>query len=350
MITGSSVKSSELRELQAPLKERYRAEPEAALVTLRAHGRLGEGGPDLQGRDRRRAGRGGSASRDGRRRAQRLLGGHAARSARRLRRGHLARGRHGARDRTARRHGQRRGRSRFSRHARRQPRGAGRLSRHPLTLRSRHRRAGRQALQPGQAHRALLRRLSNPPDAGQARAVRGDEVVTERFDVAYLVSSGTSTAARCPELLRGLVGLGFSTVIAIPTPNASRVVASRELADLEGVQVVESYFDLAIRPRPPRGVVLFAPCSFNSLNKLAHGIADSLALSVVAEAIGRSTPVIVGPSSNAPLLEHPQAQASLKKLPEWGVIIVPPVDEGEGTRLAPTAALLDAVRPYVRRG
>src|ERR1700730_8820270 len=172
----------------------------------------------------------------------------------------------------------------------------------------------------------------------------------ENFDVAYLVLSGTTTAARCPELLRGLVELGFSTVIALPTPNAARVIAARELADIEGVQVVESYFDLAIRPRPPRGVVLFAPCSFNSFNKLAHGIADSLALSVVAEAIGRGTPVIVGPSLNAPLLIHPMAQASLKKLPEWGVIIVPPVDEGEGPRLAPTAVLIDAVRPYFRRG
>jgi phosphopantothenoylcysteine synthetase/decarboxylase len=177
-------------------------------------------------------------------------------------------------------------------------------------------------------------------------AAAGDE----RFDVAYLVLSGTTTAARCPELLRGLVGLGFSTVIALPTPNASRVVASRELADVEGAQVVQSYFDLAIRPRPPRGVVLFAPCSFNSLNKLAHGVADSLALSVVAEAIGRGTPVIVGPSLNAPLLNHPQAQASLNMLPTWGVTIVPPVDAGEGPRLAPSAALLDAVRPYVRRG
>jgi uncharacterized OsmC-like protein len=35
------VKASELRELQAPLKERYRAEPEAAVITLRAQGRLG---------------------------------------------------------------------------------------------------------------------------------------------------------------------------------------------------------------------------------------------------------------------------------------------------------------------
>src|SRR6202035_1887996 len=171
----------------------------------------------------------------------------------------------------------------------------------------------------------------------------------ERFDVAYLVLSGTTTAARCPELLRGLVGLGFSTVIALPTPNASRVVALRDLADVAGVQVVQSYFDLAIRPRPPHGVVLFAPCSFNSLNKLAHGIADNLALSVVAEAIGRGTPVIVAPSLNAPLLAHPVAQASLKKLASWSVVIVPPVDEGEGPRLAPSGVLIDAVRPYVQR-
>ena len=172
---------------------------------------------------------------------------------------------------------------------------------------------------------------------------------TERFDVAYLVLSGTTTAARGPEILRALVGLGFATLITIPTPNASRVIASRDLADVEGVRVVESYFDLAIRPRPPRGVVLFAPCSFNSLNKLAHGIADNLALSVVAEAIGRGTPVIVGPSLSAPLLAHPVAQASLQKLSGWGVTIVPPVDAGEGPRLAPTEQLLAAVRPYVRR-
>src|SRR5438874_2719402 len=170
----------------------------------------------------------------------------------------------------------------------------------------------------------------------------------ETFEVAYLVLSGTTTAARCPEILRGLVGLGFSTVIAIPTPNASRVIAPRELADVPGAQVVESYFDLAIRPRPPRGVVLFAPCSFNSLNKLAHGVADNLALSVVAEAIGRKTPVIVAPSLNQPLLDHPVAQASLRLLPNWGVQVVPPVDEGEGPRLAPTEQLLAAVRLYVR--
>jgi phosphopantothenoylcysteine synthetase/decarboxylase len=173
-----------------------------------------------------------------------------------------------------------------------------------------------------------------------------DTATGEIFDVAYLVLSGTTTASRCPELLRGLVGLGFSTVIALPTPNASRVIAPRDIADVEGVLVVESYFDAAIRPRPPRGVVLFAPCGFNSLNKIAHGIADNLALSVTAEAIGRGTPVIVGPSLNQPLLDHPVARASLSTLAAWGVIIVPQADEAAGPRLAASALLLDAVRPY----
>jgi uncharacterized OsmC-like protein len=35
--------ATELRSVQAPLKERYRQAPDAALVTLRAQGRLGEG-------------------------------------------------------------------------------------------------------------------------------------------------------------------------------------------------------------------------------------------------------------------------------------------------------------------
>jgi uncharacterized OsmC-like protein len=35
--------TEQLRALQAPLKERYRADPATAVVTLKAHGRIGEG-------------------------------------------------------------------------------------------------------------------------------------------------------------------------------------------------------------------------------------------------------------------------------------------------------------------
>ena len=38
------MKTEDLRALQAPLKERYREEPGAAMITLHATGRIGEGG------------------------------------------------------------------------------------------------------------------------------------------------------------------------------------------------------------------------------------------------------------------------------------------------------------------
>src|SRR4030088_1942042 len=37
------MRAEELRSLQAPLKERYREQPETARVTLKAKGRIGEG-------------------------------------------------------------------------------------------------------------------------------------------------------------------------------------------------------------------------------------------------------------------------------------------------------------------
>jgi uncharacterized OsmC-like protein len=37
------MKADELRSLQAPLKDQYRQDPKAALVTLKAEGRIGEG-------------------------------------------------------------------------------------------------------------------------------------------------------------------------------------------------------------------------------------------------------------------------------------------------------------------
>jgi uncharacterized OsmC-like protein len=40
---ASNMNSAELKNLQAPLKEKYRMEPESAFITLRAQGNIGEG-------------------------------------------------------------------------------------------------------------------------------------------------------------------------------------------------------------------------------------------------------------------------------------------------------------------
>jgi len=163
------------------------------------------------------------------------------------------------------------------------------------------------------------------------------------LDLAYVVVTGTTTAPLAIELVRGLLAL-VPQVITLTTPNAHRVLAPRDLSVIPGNRLVESYFDAAILPRPPDGLVVVAPCSFNSLNKLAAGIADNLALSLTAEAIGRGTPVIVAVSVNAPLLRHPRCQQSMVTLREWGVAVLEPADSGEGPRMAPVAAILAEAR------
>jgi phosphopantothenoylcysteine synthetase/decarboxylase len=162
------------------------------------------------------------------------------------------------------------------------------------------------------------------------------------LQLAYLIVSGTTTASRAPDLVRGLLAL-VPRVLTLTTPNAARVMAPRDLSVIPGNRLVESYFDEAILPRPPFGLVLVAPCSFNSLNKLAAGVADSLALSVTAEAIGRGTPVVVAPSLNEPLLRHPRTARSMATLREWGVSVIDPEDRGDGPRLAADDVILAEV-------
>ena len=163
------------------------------------------------------------------------------------------------------------------------------------------------------------------------------------LETAYLILSGTSASAPVAEPLIAGLAARFARVLTIPTPNAARTVSPYALSQVPGHRVVESFFDTAILPRPAEGLVLVAPCGFNSLNKLAGGIADNLALSVVAEAIGRGTPVVVGVACNAPLWAHPQARESVATLRRWGVAVVDPVQEGERVRFAPIEDLLAAV-------
>ena len=157
-----------------------------------------------------------------------------------------------------------------------------------------------------------------PARRGELASERGDRGrALTRLELAYLVVTGTTTAPLAAEMVQALLEL-VPAVITLATPNAAQVVTPRDLAAIPGNRLVESYFDAAILPRPPDGLVLVAPCSFNSLNKLAAGIADNLALSVTAEAIGRGTPVIVAPSLNAPLLRHPRAADSIATLRDVG--------------------------------
>lgn len=167
-------------------------------------------------------------------------------------------------------------------------------------------------------------------------------------DRIYLIVTGAGTARRTPQIAAELARIG-PQVIAVMTPNASEIVAPRELADtLAAIDsrhgLATSYFDLKLGVPASPGLVLVAPCSFASLNKLAGGIADNLALSIASDAIGSGWPTFVAPSMNNGLWSHPRARRSIADLREWGVEIIEPVVVDGSPRLAPIEHLMTTVR------
>jgi hypothetical protein len=75
-----------------------------------------------------------------------------------------------------------------------------------------------------------------------------------------------------------------------------------------------------VLPDPDAFVV--APATFNTVNKIAAGISDTLALGLINEAIGFGKPVILVPWPNQQLVKHPAFPRSVETLTAAGVRFV----------------------------
>ncbi|BDH06165.1 flavoprotein [Streptomyces seoulensis] len=73
------------------------------------------------------------------------------------------------------------------------------------------------------------------------------------------------------------------------------------------------------RPFPQPDAVVVAPATFNTVNKWAAGIADTLAVGTLCEALGLGVPIAVLPSVGEALAAHPAYQESLTRLRGLGV-------------------------------
>ena len=133
------------------------------------------------------------------------------------------------------------------------------------------------------------------------------------------VTGGIAAYKAC-ELCRLLVREGHD-VVPLVTPGAERFVTA------------ETFRALARRP-PGDDVYLHltradllvvAPCTANTLAKLAHGLADNV---LTEAALAHRGPVLVAPAMNPRMWSHPATRANAEALRARGVVLVGP-DEGE---------------------
>ncbi|WP_298666423.1 bifunctional phosphopantothenoylcysteine decarboxylase/phosphopantothenate--cysteine ligase CoaBC [uncultured Methanofollis sp.] len=81
-------------------------------------------------------------------------------------------------------------------------------------------------------------------------------------------------------------------------------------------------------------LLLVAPCTANTIGKIAHGIDDTPVTTFATTALGRRMPVVVVPAMHESMYRHPGVIENLAKLESWGIDVVPPRIEEEKAKIA----------------
>jgi len=170
--------------------------------------------------------------------------------------------------------------------------------------------------------------------------------------VALLVTGGIA-AMKIPFLARALRRQG-ATVVAFTSEEALRFVTAEALEWSTVNPVVQRLTAAAehLSDGAPFDAYLLAPATYNSINKIATGIADGVVTSAAAAALGRleqgRTAVLVAPTMHGSLHNRILVE-SLQRLHALGVRVIPPRDAYGKHNLPDEGALVAEVCRAVSR-
>lgn len=143
----------------------------------------------------------------------------------------------------------------------------------------------------------------------------------QRSRTLYVVATSAPPVLYLDSLLSRLAERDWDCY-AILSPTAATWVDVNHLAEVTGHPVrVEFRRPGEPDPLPPATAIVAAPLTFNSLNKWAAGISDTLALGLLNEVLGLELPIIAAPCVKEALRRHPAYGASVQRLTTAGVTI-----------------------------
>ncbi|HEX5808585.1 MAG TPA: bifunctional phosphopantothenoylcysteine decarboxylase/phosphopantothenate--cysteine ligase CoaBC [Anaerolineales bacterium] len=85
-------------------------------------------------------------------------------------------------------------------------------------------------------------------------------------------------------------------------------------------------------------LLILAPCTANTIAKLAHGIADSL---LTVTALAANCPLLIAPAMDGGMFEHPATQENVDTLKKRGAIFIGPAQGHLASGLSGTGRMLE---------
>jgi phosphopantothenoylcysteine decarboxylase/phosphopantothenate--cysteine ligase len=152
--------------------------------------------------------------------------------------------------------------------------------------------------------------------------------------------TGSIAAVRCVELARELMRHG-ANVHAVMTKEAQKIIhpdamkyATENCVVTEITGAVEHVEFCGIGGKA--SLLLIAPCTANTIGKIAYGIDDTTVTTFATTAFGSGIPIMIVPAMHESMYNHPIVIENIGKLTELGVEFINPILEEGAAKIAST--------------
>lgn len=185
--------------------------------------------------------------------------------------------------------------------------------------------------------------MANPQHPSPTHPVAGPSPLSGKHIVLGI--TGSIAAYKSCLIIRALVKRGTEVQVVI-TPAGKEFITPITLSALSRHPVISDFFsqrDGTWHSHVDLGLwadaMLIAPCTANSLGKMAHGVADNM---LVTTYLSMKAPVFIAPAMDLDMYQHPSTQANINTLKGYGNRFVEPTSgflasglEGKGRMQEP---------------
>ena len=150
--------------------------------------------------------------------------------------------------------------------------------------------------------------------------------------------TGSIAAVRCVELARELMRHG-AEVHAVMTKDAQKIIHHEAMRYATGKSVITEITGVVEHVEfcgigGIAHLLLIAPCTANTIGKIAHGIDDTPVTTFATTAFGSGIPIMIVPAMHESMYNHPIVIENMGKLAELGVEFINPVMEEGAAKIA----------------
>jgi phosphopantothenoylcysteine decarboxylase/phosphopantothenate--cysteine ligase len=162
--------------------------------------------------------------------------------------------------------------------------------------------------------------------------------------IVLLGVTGGIAAVECVKLARLFIRHG-AAVVPVMTPEACRFVTPLALEFATGVPPVTELTGATEHVSLSGDVLVIAPCTANTLAKIAAGVADT---AVCAFALSSTAPVVLCPSMHRTMYDTPVVAENLDRCQKRGMVVVSPVAAESKAKMASSKTIVSATVRAIR--